>query len=79
VSLSAGPFFVTAEQRVALARQRFFGEGQLPDGLVPEALMRSWPAAQPLRRRADAAAATGLRPVEEPDALKAGRVGRRLP
>lgn len=35
-------FFHTAEQRTALARQRFFDEGARPSGLVGEAVIQSW-------------------------------------
>lgn len=37
-----GPFFGTREQRIALARQRFFDEGERPSGLVSEAVIQSW-------------------------------------
>ena len=36
------PFFVTREERVALARQRYFEEGILPTGVVSEAVFQSW-------------------------------------
>jgi transcriptional regulator of acetoin/glycerol metabolism len=36
------PFFVTREERVALARQRYFEEGILPTGIVSEAVFQSW-------------------------------------
>ncbi|KRC05193.1 hypothetical protein ASE11_24260 [Hydrogenophaga sp. Root209] len=39
---SAGLFFATPEQRVALAREMFFDEGQRPSGLVPELVIQSW-------------------------------------
>jgi transcriptional regulator of acetoin/glycerol metabolism len=39
---AAGPFFNTPAERVALARERFFGEGQRPTGIVSEAVIRSW-------------------------------------
>lgn len=39
---TAGPFFVTPEQRIALARERFFEEGVRPSGLVPELVVQSW-------------------------------------
>ncbi|MBX3610726.1 MAG: Fis family transcriptional regulator [Hydrogenophaga sp.] len=40
---SAQPlFFQTVEQRTALARQRFFEEGERPSGLVNEAVIQSW-------------------------------------
>lgn len=35
-------FFTTPEQRVALARQRFFEEGVRPSGLVAEPVIQSW-------------------------------------
>lgn len=38
----AQPFFSTMQQRLALARQRFFDEGQRPTGLVSEAVIQSW-------------------------------------
>ena len=40
--LTAGPFFSTPEQRLALARERFFGAGERPTGLVPEPVLASW-------------------------------------
>ncbi len=36
------PFFVTREERIALARQRYFEEGILPMGVVSEAVFQSW-------------------------------------
>ena len=39
---TAGLFFATPEQRVALAREMFFDEGQRPTGLVPELVIQSW-------------------------------------
>jgi transcriptional regulator of acetoin/glycerol metabolism len=35
-------FFTTPEQRIALARQRFFEEGNRPSGLVTEPVLQSW-------------------------------------
>jgi transcriptional regulator of acetoin/glycerol metabolism len=35
-------FFTTPEQRIALARQRFFEEGARPSGLVAEPVIQSW-------------------------------------
>lgn len=40
--LPAAPFFSTPEQRVALARERFFEDGVRPSGLVPETVIQSW-------------------------------------
>lgn len=42
MSLTSGPFFVTPQQRVALARERYFEEGERPSGLVSEAVIQSW-------------------------------------
>ena len=36
------PFFSTPEQRLALARQRYFDEGVRPSGLVSEGVIQSW-------------------------------------
>ncbi|WP_296445398.1 helix-turn-helix domain-containing protein [Rhodoferax sp. UBA5149] len=35
-------FFTTPEQRIALARQRFFEEGTRPSGMVAEPVIQSW-------------------------------------
>lgn len=40
--LPNSPFFQTRPARVALARQRFFEEGQAPTGVVGEAVFESW-------------------------------------
>jgi sigma-54 dependent transcriptional regulator, acetoin dehydrogenase operon transcriptional activator AcoR len=37
-----GPFFATRSQRVALARERYFGAGVRPSGLVSETVIQSW-------------------------------------
>ncbi len=42
MSLPSSPFFTTPEQRVALARERFFQDGVRPSGLVPEQVIQSW-------------------------------------
>lgn len=39
---AAGPLFPPPDQRLALARQRFFDEGVRPSGLVSEAVIQSW-------------------------------------
>lgn len=36
------PFFATTEQRIGLARERFFAEGERPSGLVSEQVIQSW-------------------------------------
>ena len=40
--LPAQPFFSTPQQRLALARQRYFEEGVRPSGLVGEHVIQSW-------------------------------------
>lgn len=40
--LPANPFYASPEQRVALARQRFFEDGLRPSGMVSEAVLQSW-------------------------------------
>jgi transcriptional regulator of acetoin/glycerol metabolism len=41
-TISSSPFFNTPEQRLSLARQRFFEQGERPTGLVSEAVIQSW-------------------------------------
>ena len=41
-TLPPQPFFVSGPQRVRLARERYFDEGQRPTGLVPEPVIQSW-------------------------------------
>ncbi len=41
-ALASNPFFVTAQQRLALARRRYFEEGVRPSGMVSEAVIQSW-------------------------------------
>lgn len=41
-SLPANLFYASPEQRVALARQRFFEDGVRPSGMVSEAVLQSW-------------------------------------
>ena len=41
-ALPAQPFFSTPQQRLALARQRYFDEGVHPSGLIHESLIQSW-------------------------------------
>ena len=40
--LPVQPFFSTPQQRMALARQRYFEEGVRPSGLVSEGVIQSW-------------------------------------
>ncbi|KPF48046.1 hypothetical protein IP87_18900 [beta proteobacterium AAP121] len=42
VALPEQPFFASAPQRAALARERLFIEGQRPTGLVGEPIIQSW-------------------------------------
>jgi transcriptional regulator of acetoin/glycerol metabolism len=60
-ALPANPFFASPEQRVALARQRFFEEGVRPSGLVSEAVLQSW--SRCLRRHPDPARPAVFEPV----------------
>ncbi len=41
-ALPPQPFFAQAAQRVQLARERYFDNGQRPTGLVPEPVIQSW-------------------------------------
>ena len=41
-NLPGQPFFSTTEQRLSLARQRYFEEGVRPSGLVSETVIQSW-------------------------------------
>lgn len=41
-ALPAQPFFSTPQQRLALARQRYFEDGVRPSGLVSETVIQSW-------------------------------------
>lgn len=54
-------FFSTAQERRALARQRFFDEGQRPTGLVSEAVIQSW--ARCVSAKRDPAEPVALEPV----------------
>lgn len=50
-SLPAAPFFNTPQQRVALARERFFEDGVRPSGLVSEPVIQSWTRCMGARRQ----------------------------
>ena len=41
-ALPLQPFFSTPQQRLALARQRYFEEGVRPSGLISEGVIQSW-------------------------------------
>ena len=49
------PFFSTPQQRLALARQRYFEEGVRPSGLVSEGVIQSWARCLQAQRRPDEA------------------------
>ncbi len=59
--LPAQPFFSTPQQRLALARQRYFEEGVRPSGLVSEGVIQSW--ARCLQARRDPREAVAFNPV----------------
>jgi sigma-54 dependent transcriptional regulator, acetoin dehydrogenase operon transcriptional activator AcoR len=50
-ALPTQPFFSTPEQRLALARQRYFEEGVRPSGLVSENVIQSWSRCLQAQRR----------------------------
>jgi sigma-54 dependent transcriptional regulator, acetoin dehydrogenase operon transcriptional activator AcoR len=54
-------FFSTQADRVALARQRYFEEGELPSGVVSEAVFQSWARCQ--RQKQDPHARLDFQPV----------------
>lgn len=56
-SLAPSPFFATAADRLAWARQRYFDEGQRPSGLVSEPVIQSW----------QRCLAAGLKPHQRPE------------
>jgi transcriptional regulator of acetoin/glycerol metabolism len=60
-NLPANPFFASPEQRVALARQRFFEDGLRPSGMVSEAVLQSW--SRCLRTHSDPAKPAVFEPV----------------
>src|SRR5258705_11971094 len=49
-TLPLQPFFSTPQQRLALARQRYFEEGVRPSGLLNEGLIQSWSRCVQARR-----------------------------
>lgn len=53
VLITSAPFFNTPQQRVALARERFFEEGVRPSGLVSESVIQSWARCTGARREPD--------------------------
>jgi sigma-54 dependent transcriptional regulator, acetoin dehydrogenase operon transcriptional activator AcoR len=49
-ALPLQPFFASPEQRAALARERFFEQGERPTGLVSDAVLQSWSRCRSARR-----------------------------
>ncbi|MEO8058835.1 MAG: helix-turn-helix domain-containing protein [Burkholderiales bacterium] len=49
-ALPAQPFFSTPQQRLALARQRFFEDGVRPSGLINDQVIQSWSRCVQARR-----------------------------
>lgn len=62
--LPAQPFFTSTEQRVALARDRFFERGERPTGLVSETVLQSWSRCVGARR--NPARAVEFDPISRP-------------
>lgn len=60
-TLASNPFFPTPQQRLALARRRYFEDGVRPSGLVSEAVIQSWQRC--LHARQDPAHNPGFNPV----------------
>jgi transcriptional regulator of acetoin/glycerol metabolism len=60
-SLPANPFYASSEQRVALARRRFFEDGVRPSGTISEAVIQSWTRC--LRTHADPTRPAVFEPV----------------
>ena len=57
------PFFTTPEQRLALARERYFEEGIRPSGVVSEGVIQSW--SRCLQHRRKPGEALAFEPVTE--------------
>lgn len=75
-SLPANPFFASPEQRVALARQRFFEDGLRPSGMVNEAVLQSWTRC--LRGRLDPNRTAEFEPVTPSRVHSVLRANREL-
>ena len=69
-------FFSTQADRIALARQRYFEEGELPSGVVSEAVFQSW--ARCLRLKQDPRAQLEFQPVSTSRAQLALQKNRLL-
>ena len=70
------PFFSTQADRIALARQRYFEEGELPSGIVSEAVFQSW--ARCLRLKQDPRGRLEFQPVSASRAQLALQKNRLL-
>lgn len=75
-NLPANPFYASPEQRVALARQRFFEDGSRPSGMVSEAVIQSW--SRCLRAHPDPARPAVFEPVTASRVHGALRSNRQL-
>lgn len=75
-NLPANPFYASAEQRVALARQRFFEDGVRPSGMVSEAVLQSW--SRCLRSHADPGRPAVFEPVTPSRVHNTLRANREL-
>ncbi|WP_157979188.1 helix-turn-helix domain-containing protein [Rhodoferax ferrireducens] len=69
-------FFSTQADRVALARQRYFEEGELPSGVVSEAVFQSWTRC--LRQKQDPRGQLEFQPVSASRAQLALQKNRLL-
>lgn len=69
-------FFSTQADRIALARQRYFEEGELPSGVVSEAVFQSW--ARCLRQKQDPRGRLEFQPVSSSRAQLAMQKNRLL-
>jgi transcriptional regulator of acetoin/glycerol metabolism len=69
-------FFSTRADRIALARQRYFEEGELPSGIVSDAVFQSW--ARCLRQKQDPRGPLEFQPVSASRAQLALQKNRLL-
>lgn len=69
-------FFTTQADRIALARQRYFEEGELPSGVVSDAVFQSW--ARCLRQKQDPSGRLEFQPVSASRAQLALQKNRLL-
>ncbi len=75
-NLPANPFYASAAQRIALARQRYFEEGIRPSGMVSEAVIQSWTRC--LRARQDPSRPAEFEPVTPSRVHSALRLNQQL-